>query len=101
MISGACENARKVLATNQDTHQHFKRVTDLVDGFESPVGLELLATVHWVAKNDTTLSKESVVDRVYDWSERKKKFTSRQIEIALNVLKSKGWLGVCGQEKMM
>ncbi len=101
LLSGAYENAREVLATNQETHRHFKRVADLVDGFESPVGLELLSTVHWVAKNDTTLSKESVVDRVYAWSDRKKKFTSRQIEIALDVLTSKGWLGACGQEKMM
>jgi O-acetyl-ADP-ribose deacetylase (regulator of RNase III) len=101
LIPGAYENATEVLATNQTTQQHFKRVADLVDGFESPVGLELLSTVHWVAKNDVSLSKESVVDRVYAWSDRKKKFTSRQIEIALDVLQSKGWLGVCGQKKMM
>ncbi len=40
-------------------------MTSLVEGFESPFGLELLATVHWVMKHESVDSVPEVVDRVH------------------------------------
>ena len=43
---GAVEKSRTVLAEKPETGQRLERVANLVEGFESPFGLELLATVH-------------------------------------------------------
>jgi hypothetical protein len=67
-------------------------VAKLVEGFESPFGLELLATVHWVAAREGSQSEEDVIGNVYAWNERKKRFSPRQIALAFDVLRAKGWL---------
>lgn len=92
IVPGAIEEAEKALAHEPHTHDNFNRVADLVDGFETPYGLELLATVHWVATREGATSYEAVVERVRNWNERKRAFTPRQVGIAFDTLKSKGWL---------
>ena len=42
LVPGALEEARAFLEGKADTHGRFARVSELVDGFESPFGLELL-----------------------------------------------------------
>jgi O-acetyl-ADP-ribose deacetylase (regulator of RNase III) len=91
VVPGAVDDADSFLRSHGDTRDRFDRVADLVQGFESPDGLELLATVHWVAKGAT--SEKDVVNRVQSWNERKRQqFTPRQIGVAMDVLSSKGWI---------
>ena len=52
LVPGAVEDARAFLDDNTDTLARFDKVSDLVEGFESPFGLELLATVHWLADSE-------------------------------------------------
>ena len=92
IVPGAIEEAEKALAHEPQTHDNFNRVADLVDGFETPYGLELLATVHWVATREGATTHEAAVERVRNWNERKKAFTPRQVAIAFDALQSKGWL---------
>ena len=93
LVPGALEEARAFLKDKADTHARFARVSELVDGFESPFGLELLATVHWVAVDKAgALDLEEVTEQTYAWNDRKKQFSRRQIELALGVLSEKGWL---------
>ena len=81
------------LVDKADTHARFARVSELVDGFESPFGLELLATIHWVAAAKATVPDlDEVTAQTYAWNDRKKQFTRRQIELALGVLSEQGWL---------
>ncbi|EBA45493.1 hypothetical protein BURPS305_1902 [Burkholderia pseudomallei 305] len=54
--------------------------------------MELLATVHWIAKHDRIQTADDVVARTYAWNSRKRQFTPRQIGIALDVLTRKGWI---------
>lgn len=42
LVPGAIEEARTFLDQHEGTREHFDRVTQLVEGFESPYGLELL-----------------------------------------------------------
>jgi hypothetical protein len=51
-VPGAGKDALAFLAGHPDTKGRFDRVAELVHGFETPFGLELLATVHWVAAHD-------------------------------------------------
>ncbi len=92
LIPGAPEDANGFLQNQQKTTERFKRVSGLVDGFESPFGLELLSTVHWVINKTAVENLEDVIKQTYDWNERKKQFSRRQIELAVNVLSQKGWL---------
>jgi hypothetical protein len=70
----------------------FDKVSALVEGFESPFGLELLSTVHWVLKNEVVNTVEDVVQHTYAWNERKRQFIPRQIALAVGVLSSKSWV---------
>ena len=95
LVPGAVEDASKVLRRSHATRPRFERVTDLVDGFESAFGLELLATVHWVLVRDNPSSHDDLVARTYAWHERKKQFSPRQIGLAADVLRDKGWADDC------
>lgn len=92
LVPGAVSDAEAFLAEDSETRDRFDRVGKLVEGFETPFGLELLATVHWVASRELAHTSEDVRARVYAWNERKKQFSARQIDIALGALRSKGWL---------
>ena len=95
LVPGALEEARAFLEDKADTHARFARVSELVDGFESPFGLELLATVHWVATGKTTVPDlEEVTAQTYAWNDSKRQFSRRQIELALDVLSEQGWLSL-------
>ena len=95
LVPGAVDDAARVLRRSPRTRERFDRVTDLVDGFESAFGLELLATVHWVMVRDNPTSHDGLVDRTYAWNERKKRFSPRQIGLAADVLRDKGWADDC------
>ena len=92
LVPGAVKEAEAFLAVDGDTRNRFDRVGKLVEGFETPFGLELLATVHWVARHENATSTESAVAKVYAWNDRKKRFSPRQIGIAFETLRAKGWL---------
>jgi O-acetyl-ADP-ribose deacetylase (regulator of RNase III) len=86
--------AEEFLESHEETRQRFDRVTDLIQGFETPYGMELLSTVHWVAKHEGARQSDAVVTKVYEWNERKKMFPVNHILIALDVLQQKNWLDV-------
>lgn len=92
IVPGAIAEAETALEHEPETHEHFNRVAALVDGFETPYGLELLATVHWVATREGADTPEKALERIHDWNERKRAFTQRQVAIAFDTLKAKGWL---------
>ncbi len=89
------DSIKSIKPTTQD---YFRRVSDLVEGFETPFGLELLATVHWVIKNETIRDIDNIVSNIYRWNDRKKQFTVRQIELATNVLDMKNWITLAKKE---
>ena len=92
LVPGAIEDARAFLENEADAQTRFERVSDLVDGFESPFGLELLSTVHWVVSEEGARTSDDVITRTYDWNDRKKRFSRRQIGVAFDVLSEKGWI---------
>ncbi|HEU4663731.1 MAG TPA: DNA methyltransferase [Dokdonella sp.] len=99
LLPGAQEAAAAFLAQEREageTDTRLERVVELIEGFESPYGMELLATVHWVAANDdpaaTTL--DEAVERIHAWTMRKQRTMPREhIELAWNRLRDLGWLG--------
>ena len=92
LVPGAVNDAEQVLLQSPAANKRLDRVSDLVEGFESPFGLELLATVHWVTKDSPAMTPDEVVTSTYQWGEQKRKFSERQIRLAHEVLKDKSWL---------
>jgi len=92
LVPGALEETNAFLEDKSATKERFERVSDLVDGFETPFGLELLSTVHWIICKDQVQSVNDVVAQTYAWNKRKKQFSPRQIELALDVLQQKKWI---------
>ena len=92
LVPGAIEDARAFLEEKPQTQARFNKVAELVEGFETPFGLELLATVHWLARAGETRPLHELLEETYAWNPRKRQFSPRQIELAQNVLAQQGWL---------
>ena len=86
LVPGAVDDAKALLSEHPETNARFERVCNLMDGFESPFGMELLATVHWVIQDEGVTEESQAIKSVREWSERKKRFTTRQIGIAFDRL---------------
>jgi O-acetyl-ADP-ribose deacetylase (regulator of RNase III) len=92
LLPGALDEASRIIATQPNTSARFERVVELVDGFETPFGMELLATVHWVARYEGARSVDEAVAAVHRWNERKLQFSKEQVAIAWGALRDKRWL---------
>ena len=91
LVPGATRDAEAFLATASVTRDRFNRVVSLVDGFETPYGLELLATVHWVMMQEGASDPDRIITAIHDWGERKQRFTPAQIQLAADRLRTEGW----------
>ncbi|NJL28206.1 MAG: macro domain-containing protein [Thermoanaerobaculia bacterium] len=92
LLPEAAAEAKGFLADHPETRIRFDRVAELIEGFETPYGMELLATVHWVATREAATTAGEAIDRTYSWSSRKKMFREEHIRMAWDVLCEKGWI---------
>ena len=92
IVPGAETDADTYLEHRLETVARITRVAELIDGFETPFGMELLATVHWIMKYEKAATLDDVINQTYEWNERKHKFSPRQIVIAIERLSGNGWI---------
>ncbi len=89
LLPEAVQKADTFLERNREAKQKLEKVMRLVEGFETPYGMELLASVHWILKHD---GKTDAVKAMQNWSERKRQqFKPEHIRIAVQRLKEEGW----------
>ncbi|MGA2742291.1 MAG: macro domain-containing protein [Bryobacteraceae bacterium] len=93
LIPGVSKSAAAFIASHPDTQARFERVTKLIHGFETPFGMELLATVHWVCAREGAKSGEEAIEYTYCWNDRKRGFGREEIALAWEVLAAQGWFG--------
>lgn len=93
-VPGVSEVVETQLLLNPDTRMRMERVLSLAEGFESTYGMELLATVHWVASRAPEGATDSDISMtVAQWSARKARmFTPNHVSSALSTLRSHGML---------
>lgn len=93
VLPEAVKQAQAVLEDNPEIVGRIESVKDLLEGFESTRGMELLATVHYVNKIESAKTPSQVYTAICNWSKRKARlFTELQVYNAFSVLKEKGWL---------
>ncbi|TXL67479.1 macro domain-containing protein [Cerasibacillus terrae] len=75
LMRDAAEEAEMFLEDDKSAVDHLEAVREIIHGFETPYGLELLATVHWVAGNKPEIQGDvqKIVEEVHNWNERKRK----------------------------
>jgi O-acetyl-ADP-ribose deacetylase (regulator of RNase III) len=100
LLPGAVEESAGFLADRPDSRDRLKHVAALIEGFETPYGMELLATVHWAAhfggphhREHPASDIEEAVVQIHAWNPRKKRvFKPDHIRIAWNRLLNLGWI---------
>jgi O-acetyl-ADP-ribose deacetylase (regulator of RNase III) len=89
---GASTQAERYLKDYPNALNRFERVVDIIEGFETPFGMELLATVHWLAAHENVKTIDDAITKTYAWNERKRMFQEKHIHIAWTIFERKGWL---------
>jgi O-acetyl-ADP-ribose deacetylase (regulator of RNase III) len=95
LFSDAVREAEEFLAAEIDTLERFDRVAALIDGYETPYGLELLATVHWIAIREVPEARtdpEQAIAGVHAWNDHKRKtFSAERIAATWERLRLQQW----------
>lgn len=93
-VTGAVAEVEGLLDQHPETKSRMEQVLDLAEGYESAYGMELLATVHWIAKDAPAGTTDDVVaEKVAEWSPRKARMlTPKHVDSALATLRSHGLL---------
>lgn len=92
----AADEAAQYLQEHAATQARFERVSALIEGFETPFGMELLATVHWVATREepqAAHNPDAALADVRAWSTRKAQLMRpEQVTAAWRRLQDHGWI---------
>lgn len=90
LINNANQQAFDFLNSDTDALKTLEKVKKLISGFETPYGMELLASVHWAVNEHPELSSDpdKIVKFVHNWNQRKKKlFSEDHIKVAVEHIK--------------
>jgi len=94
LLPGAVEEADAFLAGHREALERLDRVAAAIEGFETPYGMELLASVHWAAVHQKAKTTgDEAVDAVLRWNDRKRAlFDPKHIRLAWERLRDSSWL---------
>jgi O-acetyl-ADP-ribose deacetylase (regulator of RNase III) len=83
---------------SEEQRLRLQQVLDLVQGFESPLSLEALATVDSILQEEPEATTQQVLAQIHQWSERKQQlFDLHHVEVTYQRLRSlRGELGYEG-----
>ncbi len=95
LLPGASDEASRFLAEQEESRERLQKVASLIQGFETPYGMELLSSTHWVAsyQEEKANSVEAAIERIHSWNERKKgMFKPEHIRMSWEHLVDQGWI---------
>jgi O-acetyl-ADP-ribose deacetylase (regulator of RNase III) len=95
LLPDAKDEADIFLSDHPEMRERLMRVARLIQGFETPYGMELLATVHWLSQEDPAVKNDyqAAVRGFENWNQRKREhFRPEHIQTAWERLRQQGWL---------
>lgn len=100
LLPGAVGAAEAFIGQDSESLCRLSRVAELIEGFETPYGLELLATVHWAGINGgrdgapPARTVDEAVSIIHAWNPRKQRiFKPQHVHKAWARLTGLGWIG--------
>ena len=78
ILPQALDEIEKYLAEHsaqiEQYNSRLEKVKKLIVGFESPLGMELLATIHWLVKHEAVSPKnpDEIISKIQSWNQHKK-----------------------------
>ncbi|NMN99775.1 Appr-1-p processing protein [Gordonia sp. TBRC 11910] len=92
VLPDAVDEARGVVRAHPRTSERIDQVFQAIEGFESMYGMELLATVHWVAHEEPSATDPTMAAKIVrEWNQRKRSlFTEQHVETAWCALTERG-----------
>jgi hypothetical protein len=94
-MGGAAAESETFLASSAESEARLRKVADLIEGYETPFGMELLSTVHWVATHDDDAGRsgEAAFTAVHAWNTRKATtMKPKHVQTAWSHMRAKGWI---------
>ncbi|MEW5911010.1 MAG: macro domain-containing protein [Thermodesulfobacteriota bacterium] len=93
LLPGAVEQADEFLKLRNEDKERLEEVASLVDGFETPYGMELLSSVHWLAAHEQVVyDSRSAIEQMGIWNDRKRRlFKPEHVKVAWDRIQEKGW----------
>lgn len=95
LLSSAVKEANLFLEDHPIPRERVSKVSDLIQGFETPYGMELLSSVHWVCihQEPKATTPEKAIESVHGWNERKQQmFRAEHIRAAYQRLCELAWI---------
>ena len=95
LLPDAVSEAENYLQQFPEANTHIDKVAELIDGLETPYGMELLATILYVTKENpkAKYDVEESINGVHSWTERKRIiFQRKHIEALWARLHDQGWI---------
>lgn len=93
LLPKAAEEATAFVESLPEALDRLSQVSHLIDGFETPYGMELLTSVHWLATREEAATPEAAEQLMQAWNSRKARmFRTPHIRIAWERLNETGWL---------
>jgi O-acetyl-ADP-ribose deacetylase (regulator of RNase III) len=88
LVPGASDEVERFLQSHPDTADKVDCAAQVIEGFETPYGLELLSTVHWAGRALDSCDVADLCSYVQAWTARKGQlFTESHVARALARLK--------------
>ena len=103
-MSGSTQAAREFVADDPEAQARLQQIASLIAGFETPYGLELLSSVHWLAVHEEpqAANPEAVAAELQQWSPRKGNlFRPEHVRVAWQRLQEKGMLTAGGNQPQL
>ncbi|ENM5835606.1 macro domain-containing protein [Vibrio metoecus] len=94
IINDSLEKADEFLSTEPEYQDSIDRVKKLISGYETPLSIEVLATVHWVIKHEgrSPSDFDSIKEFISQWNDHKASIKEKYLKKALTQLKTNCWV---------
>ncbi|MGY5732404.1 type II toxin-antitoxin system antitoxin DNA ADP-ribosyl glycohydrolase DarG [Vibrio chemaguriensis] len=94
IINDSLEKADEFLSTEPEYQDSIDRVKKLISGYETPLSIEVLATVHWVIKHEgrSPSDFDSIKEFISQWNDHKASIKEKYLKKALTQLQTNCWV---------